>query len=160
MGLPEQSVVASGSLPSGETWKLITSAEGDNLFSFLRILRGRDTVFDCGMGGEPVPPGRHLRVCSGTESGMVGVIVRASTMTVDRVQLHGSSAPVDIELHTCPQAASVRLGAVLPTGGDSGHTLVALAPDGSAIETYPLPDLAARMRDTATGSMWQPRADS
>lgn len=107
MPLPDMSVLAEGSLPTGERWALRGGGDSTNFYTFLQTTYPDGNRDEGGMGGKPLYQGSVMNTyAGGSDGGLRRVLVRADPgVALVRVNVEDEE-PLDLS----PVAARPDLG--------------------------------------------------
>ena len=139
MPKPDMTVLAEGSLPTGQRWVLRAGGTSSDFYTFLETIHPDGHRDEGGMGGPPLYPGSLMNTYTGgSERGTRRVLVRADPH-VARVRVHlGSGEKLDLPpVAARPDLALVFFATVLPPSA-ALVSVVAIDEDGQALEPQDL----------------------
>ena len=107
MSLPDMSVLAEGSLPTGDRWVLRAGGDSTDFYTFPETTYPDGNRDEGGMGGKPLYQGSVMNTyAGGSDSGLRRVLVRADR-SVARIRVNvEDEEPLDLS----PVAALPDLG--------------------------------------------------
>ncbi len=154
----DEVIVATGHLPTGESWKLASSASGDSVFTTLHITRHGTSVYSGTLGGPPVTGDSPLRVCWGREENVLGLIIRAAAQVRRVVVGLNAMETVELPLHDipdCPFARVTTFGHVL--NDDVSVSVAALSHNGEILDVFSVPQFRLPISEEFGGDDWAQR---